>query len=96
MQDLIIIGSGPAGLSAGVYAGRYMLNALIIGEMHGGTLTEAHKVCNFPSKIEITGLDLSIEMMKHAKENGAKILNDKVSEIWYARKNYNFLKFIFV
>ena len=49
--------------------------------MHGGTLTEAHKVCNFPSKIEITGLDLSIEMMKHAKENGAKILNDKVSEI---------------
>ena len=47
--DLIIIGTGPAGLTAGIYAGRYLLNTLIIGKLPGGMITEAHEVCNFPS-----------------------------------------------
>ena len=53
--DLIIIGAGPAGLTATLYAARYKLNVLVIGELHGGTATKAHKICNFPSTVCITG-----------------------------------------
>jgi thioredoxin reductase (NADPH) len=79
--DLIIIGAGPAGLSSGIYAGRYLLKTLIIGEINGGTISEAHKVCNFPSYTEITGFELSNKMYNHAITNGSEITNEKVIEI---------------
>ncbi len=79
--DIIIIGAGPAGLTAGIYAGRYMLNTLIIGNLNGGTISEAHKVCNFPSYKDIHGFELSQKMVEHAKENNAEIINESVKTI---------------
>ncbi len=79
--DVIIIGSGPAGLSAGVYAGRYMLKTLIIGgNITGGAITEAHRVCNFPSQKNIGGLDLSIKLVEHAKTNGIKFAENETAK----------------
>jgi thioredoxin reductase (NADPH) len=60
--DLCVIGNGPAGLSAAVYAGRYKINQVIVGDLPGGLMTSSHKICNFPSEIEISGADLSQKM----------------------------------
>lgn len=46
--DLIIVGAGPAGLTAALYAYRYNLNTLIISRDLGGTSLEAHSIENFP------------------------------------------------
>ncbi|MFO7710327.1 MAG: FAD-dependent oxidoreductase [Candidatus Woesearchaeota archaeon] len=69
VYDLVIVGTGPAGLTAGVYAGRYMLNTVIIGSQPGGTIAEAHKVCNFPTYKDITGIELSQKLTEQAQEN---------------------------
>lgn len=79
--DLIIIGSGPAGLTAGVYAGRYMLNTLIIGQLPGGTAGEAHEVCNFPSYDKINGFELMHKMTEQVKNLEVGIKNEEVIEI---------------
>ncbi len=61
--DLCIIGNGPAGLSAAVYAARYKINQVLIGDLPGGLMTTAHKICNFPSEVEISGTELTQKMM---------------------------------
>jgi thioredoxin reductase (NADPH) len=81
IYDLIIIGSGPAGLTAGIYASRYKLKTLIIGKINGGLMTESHKICNFPTEENITGLDLSEKMEKNAKVQGAEIINKEITNI---------------
>ncbi len=79
--DLIIIGSGPAGFTAGIYAARYMLKTLILGQLPGGMASEAHKVCNFPSYENITGFELTTKMYNHAKSLGVEIKQEFVDEI---------------
>lgn len=79
--DLIIVGAGPAGLTAAVYAGRYLLNTLVIGELHGGTISEADKVCNFPTYVSITGMQLSMKMIEQVKNLGIEIKSERVKSI---------------
>ena len=81
VYDLIIVGSGPAGLSASVYASRYRLNHIVIGAVPGGLMADAHKICNFPSEEEISGFDLMMKMKIHAEKLGAEIIGDQVTEI---------------
>lgn len=75
---LIIIGSGPAGLTASVYASRYKVKHVIIGEALGGLAFEAHKICNFPSEEDISGMDLIAKIQKHAESLGASLIMDKI------------------
>ena len=86
--DLIIIGSGPAGLTAGIYAARYNLNFLIIGELSGGAISEAHKVCNYPSQNNITGFNLTQNMVNHVKELEGEINQEKVIKITGTDNNF--------
>lgn len=79
--DLIIIGVGPAGYSASIYASRYKTNHIIIGEIPGGLATIAHKVCNYPSEIEISGVDLMEKMKKNVEHYNTEIINNKVVNI---------------
>jgi len=81
MYDLIIIGTGPAGLTAGIYAARYNLNFLIIGELQGGAISEAHKVCNYPSQNNISGFKLTQEIVEHVKELSGEIVQEQVVKI---------------
>lgn len=74
--DLIIIGSGPAGLTAGLYAARYKLNTLVIGAVSGGMAAEAVKVCNFPSYEEISGWELMQKMENQVKKLGVEIKSE--------------------
>jgi thioredoxin reductase (NADPH) len=81
MYDVAIVGSGPAGYSAGIYTSRYQLKTIIFGKMLGGTVSEAHKICNFPGFEEITGLDLGTKMYEHAKESGCETQFDSVVNV---------------
>ncbi|MCD6558091.1 MAG: FAD-dependent oxidoreductase [Candidatus Aenigmarchaeota archaeon] len=85
--DLIIAGAGPAGLTAAVYAGRYLLNALVIGELEGGMISEASEVCNFPSYESITGIELTKKLVKQVKSLGIEIKQERIIEI---KKNKEF------
>jgi len=79
--DLIIIGSGPAGLTAGVYAARHHLKTLVMGKLVGGIASEAHKICNFPTYHEISGKELIEKMEEQVNKLGIKIENEEVIEI---------------
>lgn len=74
--DLIIIGSGPAGFTASIYASRYKLSNLVLGEKVGGTIGLASKVCNYPGFPSISGLDLMAKIEAQVKELGAEVVYD--------------------
>ncbi len=79
--DLIIIGAGPAGLTAALYASRYKVNVLVIGMLHGGTATSAHKICNFPSYENVGGVELMMKMINQVKNLGVEIKQEEVINI---------------
>lgn len=82
IYDLIIVGAGPAGITASIYASRYKLNHIVVGEVPGGLITEAHSVCNFPTEMDISGFELMQKMQDNAVHLGAEILSmEKVSKI---------------
>ena len=72
MYDLIIIGAGPAGISAAVYASRSGLNTLILdGGAPGGKLNLTADIENYPGEKEIAGPELAYQMFEHATKFGA-------------------------
>ncbi|GAA0852582.1 thioredoxin-disulfide reductase [Aliiglaciecola litoralis] len=79
---LLILGSGPAGYSAAVYAARANLNpVLVTGIQQGGQLTTTTEVENWPGDPEgLTGPDLMIRMQKHAEKFDTEIVFDHINE----------------
>ena len=72
--DVVIIGAGSAGLSAGIYAVRSGLKTLILDEKFaGGTITDAPTIVNYPGFAEISGAQLAEKMTDHARKLGAVI-----------------------
>lgn len=81
IYDLIIIGAGPAGLSAAIYAARYKLDSIVFGEIVGGMAAMAYKICNFPTYKEITGQKLVQKMKRQVEGLKIKIKSEKIKEI---------------
>ncbi len=81
VYDLIIIGAGPAGLTASIYASRYKLPHLLIGKLQGGTITLANKVENYPGFTSISGIELTQKISEQVKTLGAEIISDTVGKI---------------
>jgi thioredoxin reductase (NADPH) len=80
--SVLIIGSGPAGYTAGVYASRAMLNPLLTqGIEPGGQLTTTTEVENWPGDTEVQGPDLMVRMEAHAKAMGCEIKHDIVASV---------------
>ena len=79
--DVIIIGSGPAGLSSAIYASRYRLKTLVIGALPGGLAATAPDVCNYPGFVQLTGMELMMKMINQVKELEVEIKNENVTEI---------------
>ena len=81
-RKLLIIGSGPAGYTAAIYAARAMVEPLLVqGMQPGGQLTITTEVENWPSLIEIQGPELMAKMEEHARAMGAEIKFDTVSKL---------------
>jgi len=81
IYDIAIVGSGPAAYSASIYASRYKLSNIIFGKIVGGTISEAHMVCNYPGLQDISGIELSAKFEKQAKDLGAGIAYESVVDI---------------
>lgn len=77
--DLIIIGAGPAGLGASIYASRYKLNHIVIGNEIGGQVVEASEIENWAGEVTIPGKTLMEKFQHHAHHLGAKIIQADVS-----------------
>lgn len=73
LYDVIIIGSGPAGLAAAIYARRACLESLVLEKeyMSGGQVLNTYEVDNYPGLPGIGGFDLGIKMKEHADQLGA-------------------------
>ncbi|SFR41387.1 thioredoxin-disulfide reductase [Litoreibacter janthinus] len=79
---VLIIGSGPAGYTAGVYASRAMLEPILVqGIEPGGQLTTTTEVENWPGDTEVQGPDLMIRMQDHAKAMGCEIISDIITTL---------------
>jgi len=79
--DLIIIGLGPAAYSAALYAARYMLKTLVIGETPGGQLTEAGEVDDYLGLIGINAQDMIKVFNKHIEKYNVPVILDHVESI---------------
>ena len=79
IYDLLIIGGGPAGMSAAVYAARYKLNAIVIAAEEGGLAATAHQVLNFPSYKSISGLELMQKMKEQVESLKVPIVFETVA-----------------
>ncbi|MEL6170835.1 MAG: thioredoxin-disulfide reductase [Pseudomonadota bacterium] len=78
----LIIGSGPAGYTAAVYASRAMLEPVLVqGIEPGGQLTTTTEVENWPGDTEVQGPDLMVRMEAHAKAMGCEIISDIITEL---------------
>jgi len=79
--DLIIVGLGPAAYSAALYAARYMLKTLVIGETPGGQLTEAGEVDDYLGLIGINAQDMIKVFNKHIEKYNVPVVLDHVESV---------------
>ncbi len=79
--DMVVIGGGPAGLSAAIYCARYKLKSILFSKTIGGLAATAHRICNFPSYHEIKGPELMHRFTTHAQELGAEIIYEEVTKL---------------
>lgn len=82
LYDVIIIGAGPAGLTAAIYASRANLKTLVFeAEVNGGKLSKTHQIENYPGIASISGLELAMQLSEHGQQFGAKLMSGSVEKI---------------
>ncbi len=89
-KQLIILGSGPAGLSAAIYARRAELDVLVIEKnaMSGGQVLNTYEVDNYPGLPGINGFDMGMKFREHADRLGAAFAADTITEIARTDEGY--------
>ena len=86
---VLIIGSGPAGYTAAVYAARAMLNPVLVqGLQPGGQLTITTEVENWPGDTHVMGPDLMVRMEAHATAMGAEVISDYITSIDLSKRPF--------
>ena len=89
-QSLIIIGAGPAGLAASIYASRYGVAHSVIGSILGGQISETHEIDNYPGIENMGGFEFSQKWGHHVEKYGIKIVPRMVKNIKKAEKSQIF------
>jgi thioredoxin reductase (NADPH) len=89
VYDLIIIGAGPAAISAAIYAARYRINFLVVGGIPGGNMSLSYDVDNYPGYVHTTGSELTKNMVAQLKAVGHEILTDTIKQIKKDKKVFN-------
>ena len=86
---VLIIGSGPAGYTAGVYAARAMLAPILVqGIEPGGQLTTTTEVENWPGDSQVQGPDLMIRMQEHAKAMECEVIGDIITDLDLSKRPF--------
>lgn len=80
-HDLIIIGAGSAGLPAWMYASRYKIDNIIIGELPGWALATSHCVENWPGVLSASGGEIMESFRKHAEAAGSTLVQDRIDTV---------------
>jgi len=91
IYDLIIIGAGPAGISAGIYARNFGLDCLIIGEEKGGLVNTAYKVENYPGIFGVSGKELSKRFIAHQKHLKIPFKRERAEKIIKTEDSFKIL-----
>ena len=82
VYDLVIVGGGPGGLSAGIYAMRAALKTVLIEKgLPGGQINLTESVENYPGFENISGFDLSQKLLQHAKSYGLEVRQEEVAVV---------------
>ncbi|MEM2637034.1 MAG: FAD-dependent oxidoreductase [Candidatus Korarchaeota archaeon] len=82
IYDVIIIGGGPAAISAAIYTYRFGLNSLLIAEKIGGQIVYSFSVENYPGILPISGESLSNMLWTHLEKTGVPSKISKVTRVW--------------
>lgn len=88
IYDLIIIGAGPAGLTASIYASCFHLKHLMIGSVLGGQLVNAPDILNYPGFPQISGKELAGKMAEQVRTRGGEIVTQSVTKISKTEEKY--------
>jgi thioredoxin reductase (NADPH) len=87
VYDLVVLGTGPAGMAAAIYAGRYDLKTLVIGKEVGGMTNLAGEIENYPGFIG-SGIDLMKKFEEQAKMFGAEFLNGNIDKLEKSKEGF--------
>ena len=88
MYDLIIIGGGPAGISAGIYAARKKIKTLILTKDFIGQVGKTSEVDNYPGFSKISGIDLIRKFEEHLRKFEVEISLGEVVKVSKSEKNF--------
>lgn len=88
IYDVAVLGLGPAGLAATIYARRYNLNTITLGKQIGGLVTEASFVENYPGFLQTSGIELTNKFKEQTERLNAEILEEEIVNV---EKKDNFL-----
>lgn len=89
MKDIIVCGTGAAGLCAAMYCARGGADVLVLGDIPGGQTLNAHAIENYPGVEMTDGFSLMETMRKQALSSGAEIKTQKITEIDFDKKQVN-------
>ncbi len=89
MYDLIIVGGGITAFSAAIYAGRFHLKTLVIGENLGGTIILTDKIENYPGFSTVSGQELFDKIRAHAEQYDIEVSEEKVEKVAKSGEFFN-------
>ncbi len=81
LYDVLIVGQGAAGFGAALYAARYRMKTIVVGETFGGETASGSIIENYPGYAHIDGFDLMLKMKEQVEALGVEIVDDRVNEI---------------